>query len=282
MNDKLNHYLQAWNLTSPRLLTTTFTSHVYTVTAGDDVAVLKLLTPAGEADERGGAVALRHFDGRGAVHLLRGDDGAHLLEYAGGDDLTGMVRRGDDEAAARIIADVLRTLHSVPAGDAIIPGLTSLRTRFRSLFAKAAGDADSDPGSIYIRAAQVAEIVLANQRNERVLHGDIHHENIRYSAARGWLALDPKGLYGEPTYDAANTLCNPPNMPELVRDEARMLRIAGILAEALRVSRSRMLTYVFIHACLSAAWSLEDGQDTSQALIVASLAEPHIDPAQFT
>jgi streptomycin 6-kinase len=50
--------------------------------------------------------------------------------------------------------------------------------------------------------------MLADPREVRVLHGDIHHRNIRMSG-RGWLSLDPKGLVGERTYDCASSLCNP-------------------------------------------------------------------------
>jgi streptomycin 6-kinase len=62
--------------------------------------------------------------------------------------------------------------------------------------------------SIYLRSAALAERLLSDPREVRVLHGDIHHRNIRQSA-RGWLAFDPKGLVGERTYDCANTLYNP-------------------------------------------------------------------------
>ena len=68
------------------MLTQTRTSHLYTVTHGAETVVLKLLSPA-ETEERRGALALRYFDGHGAVRLLRHDDGAHLLEYAAGDEL---------------------------------------------------------------------------------------------------------------------------------------------------------------------------------------------------
>ena len=51
--------------------------------------------------------------------------------------------------------------------------------------------------SIYVRGARVAQHLLAHPQEECVLHGDIQHHNIRLHPVRGWLAYDPKGLYGE-------------------------------------------------------------------------------------
>ena len=82
----LNFYLAAWELSNPQLLTQTMTSQIYTVTHGAETVVLKLLSPS-ETEEQRGALSLRHFDGHGAVRLLRYDQGAQLMEYAAGDHL---------------------------------------------------------------------------------------------------------------------------------------------------------------------------------------------------
>jgi hypothetical protein len=43
--NKLNHYLAAWKLSNPQLLTQTRTSHLYTITHRTETVVLKLLSP---------------------------------------------------------------------------------------------------------------------------------------------------------------------------------------------------------------------------------------------
>lgn len=273
--EKLTHYLNAWNLRDPQPLAETVTSAVYTVRVDGETAVLKVLKPLGVEDEQQGAVALRWYAGEGAVRLLRADAGAHLLEYADGDDLTALVRQGQDEEAARLIAGVLNRLHgkSGPPPAGLIP----LRRWFRALFRKAAADQAQGADTLFTRAAPLAEALLAAPVAPRVLHGDIHHANIRYKAGRGWLAFDPKGLYGERTYDAANTLCNPQNMPALVENEARLLRISAILAEGLRIDHARLLAFVYVYACLSASWSLQSAhEDPRAALRIAELAAPHV------
>ncbi len=276
--NKLNYYLSAWNLTNPKLLTQTMTSHIYAVTYNTETVILKLLSPS-ETDEQRGAVALRHFDGHGAVRLLHYDEGAHLMEYAAGEELVTLVERGEDEKATRIIAHVIKQLHSVTQN---IPqdGLFLLQRWFSELFNKAAVDRQAGIEFIYVRSASLAKRLLATQRDVRVLHGDIHHYNIRQSS-RGWLTFDPKGLVGERTYDCANTLCNPA-MAELVHNETRLLTNAAILADTLALDLSRVLAFTYAYACLNASWwSLRIGTEGAEDIVqwhlnVAEIIEPHV------
>ena len=276
--NKLNYYLSVWHLSNPKFLTQTMTSRIYTVTYGTEPAILKLLSPS-ETDEQRGAVALRHFDGHGAVRLLLYDEGAHLLEYAAGAELVTLVERGEDENATRIIAQVIEQLHGVPQNTPHA-GLFPLERWFGELFNKAEADRQAGIDSIYVRSASLAERLLAAQRDVRVLHGDIHHRNIRQSS-RGWLTFDPKGLVGERTYDCANTLCNPV-MPELVHNETRLLANAAILADTLALDLSRLLAFTYAYACLNASWwSLRLGTQGAEDVVqwhlkVAVIIEPHV------
>jgi streptomycin 6-kinase len=278
MNDinKLNHYLAAWELSNPQLLTQTRTSHIYTVTHDTETVVLKLLSSS-ETEEQRGALALCYFNGHGAVRILRYDEGAHLMEYAAGDELVTLVERGEDENATRTIAQVIKQLHSVPQ-DAPRDGLVPLDRWFGALFTKAAADRQAGIESIYVRSAALTERLLADQREVRVLHGDIHHRNLRQSS-RGWLAFDPKGLVGERTYDCANTLCNP-EMPELVHNETRLLANTAILADTLSLDMWRVQAFTYAYACLNASWWVQlGGNDIVQwHLKVAAIIEPHIEP----
>ncbi len=280
MMQKLEHYLELWQLSQPQPLAQTPTSHLYTVESEGATAVLKLLTDDGW-EERNGATALRCFDGHGAIRLFRSDEGAQLLEYVAGDDLLPLVKSGGDAEATHIIAGVIRQLHSAPLPESI-DGLFPLKGWFRELFLKAEADQRAGIESIFVRGARVADALLSDPRDLRVLHGDIHHANLRYSAARGWLAFDPKGVVGERTYDCANTLCNPytgqQRFDPLVHDETRLLRNAGILAEELDIDLPRILAYTYAYACLSASWSLGDDTDGEGewALNIARIIEPHL------
>jgi len=278
MTNNLDHYLRLWKLRDPELLAQTATGTTYKVMYEGESAVLKLLTPVGAEDEHGAVVALRYFDGYGAVRLLAADERAHLLEFAGDEELALMVPRGRDLEAAAVVAEVLNKLHR-PRPDVPTPQLQTLRRRFRSLFTTAALDEAAGEESIYVRGARVAEYLLANPQDECVLHGDIQHHNIRLHPVRGWLAYDPKGLYGERSYDAANTLCNPANARDKVLSEGRLLQVSQVLADKMAVPLVRLRAFVFAYACLSASWpDKPEGSEVKQwFLTVAGNAERHVD-----
>jgi streptomycin 6-kinase len=273
MRENLEHYLGLWELAKPELLAETFSSHVYLVEAKGDLVVLKVLSEDGAYDEGGGAKALEYYAGHGAVRILRYDEEAHLLEYVAGQDLIPLVQEGQDDDATRISAEVLNKLHR---NNGKAPLLRSLKSWFRSLFEKAKADEKAGIESMYRRGALIAETLLAAPMQETVLHADIHHANIRHHAERGWLAFDPKGIYGERTYDAANMLYNPTE--EIAQDETRLFRTAGIMSKELNLDYQRYLNYAFAYGCLSAAWSLEgnDAENAKASLIVAGMLEKAI------
>jgi streptomycin 6-kinase len=173
---------------------------------------------------------------------------------------------------------VLNKLHR-PQPDVLVPQLRTLHQRFGSLFDRTTQDEAAGVGSIYRRGARAAEHLLATAQDECVLHGDIQHHNIRLHPVRGWLAYDPKGLYGERTYDAGNVLCNPSTTRDLVLSEARLLQVTQVLAEGMGVAEGRLRTFVFAYACLSASWpDKPEGSDIQRwFLTVADNAERHVD-----
>jgi streptomycin 6-kinase len=53
------------------------------------------------------------------------------------------------------------------------------------------------------------QMPLTAPREEGVLHGDLHHDNVLDFGRRGWLAIDPHGLFGERGFDYANNSPTP-------------------------------------------------------------------------
>jgi streptomycin 6-kinase len=268
-------YLASWQLTAPEPMAETPTSRVSSVLRGGRRVVLKVLKPRGN-EERIGALALEYFGGDGAVRLLAHDDQAQLLELAPGPHLSEMVRAGRDREATQVIAGVLERLHA-DRPHAVPSGLSTLRERFSALFT-VARDVSGRDADIFGRGARLAERLLSSPRDERVLHGDLHHDNVREHPQRGWLAFDPKGIWGERTYDACNTFLNPWTEVESFFTRERTRQRAGDLAGALKLPFDRLLGYVLAHACLSAAWSLGAGEPHAPALRMARIADTLLSP----
>jgi len=119
-------------------------------------------------------------------------------------------------------------------------------------------------------AATTASHLLANQRDTVVLHGDIHHGNILNFGLRGWLAIDPKGLVGERSFDYANIFCNPDQ--EMATMPGRLLRQTQVVAQIAQLPQRRLLAWKLAWAGLSAAFSINDRLSPDDALGIAELA----------
>ena len=213
-------------------------------------------------EERVGSRVLAWWSGEGAalVHAID-DDGAVLIELAQGSDTTlvelarnaATPKWSSDRHATRILVAAARRLHRHRQADPPA-GVVPLRRWFRDLFTRA-----DEVGGFFARAATMADELLEDQRDVRVLHGDIHHGNVLwFGPARGWLAIDPKGLLGESTFDYVNILTNP-DRATMLRPH-RLLEHVALISAASGVDRDRLLRWTIAWTGLSAAWYYsEDG-----------------------
>jgi streptomycin 6-kinase len=261
-----------WKVSDPILIAETFSSRIWKVRLGDGKpAVVKDLKPFDDVeDELRGAHFLAWRNGEGAVRLLGFDGNRMLLEYAGERHLLDDLNTYGDSAATEIAAEAMARLFA--PSDRPVPGdLQPLRERFASLFKRAEADRAAGEESVYVDAAGIAERLLANPRDVRPLHGDLHHENIMHGP-RGWLAIDPKGVLGAPGFDAANMFYNPLDRDDLCLDPERIASMAEIFARKLGQDVRTILDHAIAYGCLSASWHGEDKNavDESGELSVAS------------
>lgn len=262
-----------WRLRAGQLLADTPTGQVWKVLlANGGTAVLKVLTPLGDADESSGRHLLRWRRGSGLVRLLRAAGRQLLLEYAGDVALSSVVADDGDGVATAIAADVLARL-AAPAAKPPPRGLQPLRERYAALLCRARNDSHSN--SPYPAAAALAQRLFDTTTRERPLHGDLHHDNI-LRGPRGWLAIDPKGLVGDAAFEAANLFFNPLHRDDLCRDAQRIAHLALACGTALGQSPRRVLDHAAAYGALSASWFAEDGDDEDaarQLAVAAAIAD---------
>jgi streptomycin 6-kinase len=259
-------HLSRWTLTSDGDPIATRSSRLLPVRRQGQPAMLKV---ALDAEEASGGALMAWWDGQGAARVLALDGNAILLERAAARiSLAELARSGRDLEAARIICAVVATLHAPRTQPP--PHLVPLAQRFGDLASAAAIH-----GGMLSLAAETARALLAKPRDVGVLHGDIHHGNILDFGARGWLAIDPKGLFGDRGFDYANLFCNPdladPAHPVATVPGQFEQRVAAVSATA-GLERRRLLQWILAWTGLSAAWSLSDGEAPAISLRIAELA----------
>ncbi len=256
-------WLRQWDLTPDGpAFTTPFLSHLMPVRLEGRPAMLKL---SNNQEEREGAHLMVWYDGDGAAEVLAHEGDCLLLERATGlRSLRAMALSGQDDQACTIICSAVARLHQLRAKP-LPPMLAPLPVWFRQLAPAAARE-----GGVLAKSAAAAAELLAKPQDQTVLHGDIHHDNILDAGPRGWIAIDPKGLYGERGYDYANSFCNP-NLA-VAGAPGRLARRIEVISAAANLDPSRLLKWVLAYAGLSAAWSLDESADPTLALAVATIA----------
>jgi len=223
-----------------------------------------MLKIAREEEERRGGRLMAWWDGDGAARVLAQDDHALLLERATGPrTLAAMVAAGADDDASRILCAVAGRLHAPRRGPP--PELVPLSRWFEAL-----APAARIQGGLLVEADAAARALLAEPREPVVLHGDIHHGNVLDADARGWIAIDPKGLLGERTFDFVNVLRNPDVATALA--PGRFNRQINVLTNTAALDRHRLLKWTLAFAGLSASWHLADREPADLDFAVAGLA----------
>lgn len=225
--------------------------------------VLKVTAPDEEEGRQGEVLAA--FEGRGTVRVLEHAPGAILMERAvPGNSLMDVVLAGRDDQATAILVRTIGSMHPAkpPAG---VRTVEALGTAF-------AADVPV-PADLLGRARAMHATLCASQGPARLLHGDLHHENVLFDQARGWLAVDPKGLVGELEYEGGAFLRNPWGRPDLFADPARLRRRLDCLGRELPLDLARVRSWAFVQAVLAWIWGLEDGVDGDALQGCRALAE---------
>lgn len=234
--------------------------------------VLKLGVPCPEFTTE--AAALDLFGGEGAVRLLKHDAkrGALLMERAGPG--LPLHKLCDEAEATRTAASVMRRLwraaptrHSFPSLATWFRSFTRLRERF-------AGGSGPLPANIVARVESTFAELQSSAPQRMIIHGDLHHENILFSSDRGWLAIDPKGIEGDPGYDVGSFMVNqlPVEATDYVISQVLARRLS-IFSDELQMDQKRLAQWAFCHAVLSAVWSFEESADWEDTMRLARLLE---------
>ncbi|CAL9482917.1 aminoglycoside phosphotransferase family protein [Streptomyces sp. enrichment culture] len=224
---------------------------VLPVTRGDGTrAVLKLQLP--DEETAGEPLALRTWSGDGAVRLLAHDPatGTMLLERL--DAARPLSTHPDTREAARVIAALLARLTAAQAP----PGLRGLGEVTRTLLDRtppAVARIPYEPVRRLLTDCAAAVREVAGEPGDRLLHWDLHYDNVLAADRAPWLAIDPKPLAGDPGFELLPALVNRFDADEILPRFDTMTSEMGL-------DRARAGAWTLGRVLQNAVWDTEEGR----------------------
>ncbi|SNX62117.1 streptomycin 6-kinase [Streptomyces sp. TLI_55] len=213
-------------------------------------AVLKLQLL--DEESAGEPVALRFWDGDGAVRLLDHDEatGTMLLERL--DPARMLSHVPDTREAVLVIARLLAHLTAFPAP----AGMRRLGDIARAMLERTPRAleriADEEARALVADcAATVREVV--DEPGDRLLHWDLHYDNVLGADRADWLAIDPKPLAGDPGFDLLPAIDNRFEPGEVRRRFDTMTDVLGL-------DRARARAWTLGRVLQNCLWEIEDGR----------------------
>lgn len=205
-----------------------------------------------DEETEGEPVALRVWDGDGAVRLLDHDaaTGTMLLERL--DSGRMLSTMADTRKAVLVLAELLARLTATPApegmrrlGDIAAEMVDDLPQALRTI-------ADPAERALVERCGGAVREVMG-EPGDRMLHWDLHFENVLASDREPWLAIDPKPLAGDPGFDLWPAIDNK-------FDADDVLWRFDAMTEVLSLDRERARAWTLGRVLQNALWEAEDGR----------------------
>ncbi|TDT32153.1 streptomycin 6-kinase [Streptomyces sp. BK208] len=243
-------FLRRWDLRLDGPSMHGWAALVLPVVRGDGTeAVLKL--QIADAESEGEPVALRVWAGDGAVRLLDHDaaTGTMLLERLDAGRMLSHVE--DSREAVLVIARLLAHLTATPAP----PGMRRLGDIARGMLERTPGTLEriADPADRRLVADCAAAVrEVADEPGDRLLHWDLHYENVLAADRARWLAIDPKPLAGDPAFDLLPALDNR-------YDPAQTRWRFDAMTDVLGLDRERARAWSLGRVLQNSLWNVEDG-----------------------
>ncbi|MCL1902680.1 MAG: phosphotransferase [Alphaproteobacteria bacterium] len=283
LQNKAKQYMKLWHLEPGGEPFNTHFCFLWPCLKGSEELMLKLLSE--ECVDDLGAYALKLFDGHGCIKIFENENAVQLLERVitpkNQPSLRQMLLAGNEDTVTNIICDVAARLHDYaetidkkgyPAFEnKFINDINDTATNMRK-----GGIRPPDMPMFERGLALSRELEQAMHSDRLFLHGDLHHDNILYSADRGWVAIDPKGIIAPRAYDYAISLVHMPDLPEeTIMNPRRIERMSKIISDKSGIDQKTILQFAWIKALQLGAWASGEPYKT-QCIELAKIIDKFI------
>jgi streptomycin 6-kinase len=244
---------------------TGWTAVVVPVEREGEQLVLKVGWP--HHDSAGEPLALRHWNGDGAVRLMAADPGRGALLLEALDPTRDLeTAEVDIDTACEVIGGLLGRLHvRAPARLRTLSGFAAEQV------GRLADARERLPRRAIERATHlVSDLVLEPDCDSTLLHTDLHFGNVLASEREPWLAIDPKPMAGHPGFELQPVLRN--RVAELgTGSTLRFLvrRRLELVCEAAGIDGDAARAWTIVHSVIEANWASLDGNADDVTLHLA-------------
>lgn len=256
----VNQIADHWQLSNLQALPNLSYNHVLRCVQNEKPVILKICFSKKELQSE--VNALQVFAGHGCINLLDHNIelGAILLQDVTPGRSLKTLFPNQDKQAVKIIGKIIRELQHahVPKHGEFQNISDLLKTLERNW---------NLPPRYIEKARNLSKHLLATTTKQVLLHGDLHHDNVLLCGQAQWIAIDPKGIIGDPVYEVGASIRNP--IPELLENhdakniiQNRMNSFTDILG----FDNKRIFDWSYVQAVLSACWSIEDGHDSAYCI----------------
>lgn len=264
--DHVTDVLDRWALRPDGPVAHGMASFVLPVVRTDGTPAVLKLQPVTE-DNAAAPVGLRAWDGDGVVRLLADEPGAMLLERL--DATRPLSSVADDAAALRVLADLLARLVAVPAPPGV-RRLADIATAMLGRVPDAVTSLRAPRDRELLRACASAVADVVDDAGDRLLHWDLHYDNVLAAEREPWLAIDPEPLAGDPCFDLLPALDNRWDAVVATGDVPRAVRWRfDLLTDVLGLDRDRAAAWTLGRVLQNALWDVEDGETAINPVQVA-------------
>ncbi|MET7757344.1 aminoglycoside phosphotransferase family protein [Streptomyces sp. NPDC005389] len=203
-----------------------------------------------DEETEGEPVGLRAWDGGGVVRLLDHDAGTGTMLLERLDEARPLSSVADTREATVVVAGLLARLVALPAPEGL-RGLGDIAAGMLADVPDAVGRLGAEDAAV-LRDCAAAVREVAGEPGDRLLHWDLHLDNVLAAEREPWLAIDPKPLAGDPGFDL---------LPALMDrfDPADVLWRFDLLAEVVG-DRQRAVAWTLGRVLQNGLWDVEDGE----------------------
>ncbi|MEV7949195.1 aminoglycoside phosphotransferase family protein [Streptomyces rubiginosohelvolus] len=221
-------------------------------------AVLKLQLPREETTAA--LIGLRAWNGDGMVRLLDHDPASSSMLLERLDGARTLASIDDDDVAMGILADLHARLVAVPAPQGL-RGLGEVAAAMLEQVPQAVARLNDPADRDLLRGWASAVGELADEPGDRLLHWDLHYDNVLAAQREPWIAIDPEPLAGDPGFDLWPALDSRWDDVVAQGEPLRVVRRRfDLLTDTLGLDRARAAGWTLGRLLQNALWDIEDGE----------------------